>query len=73
MHIFPPPPPVFMRPQVDKPDHTHYIAKGDFELLILLLFLPKGWDYKHVPSQLVYDMLGINPSALFMVDKPCPN
>ena len=48
---------------------THYIAKDDFELLILLSPYPKGWDYKYMLPCPIYVMLGIEPRALRILGK----
>lgn len=29
--------------------HIHYVIKDDLEFLVLLLLLPKDWDYRLVP------------------------
>lgn len=47
---------------------THYIAEDDFELLLILLFLPlECWDYRHVPLNLVYLALRIKLRALYIL------
>jgi hypothetical protein len=37
--------------------------KGDPELLILLPTPPGSWDYRHMPSRLIYAVLGLIPRA----------
>lgn len=46
---------------------VYYGVKDYFELLILLI--PKCWEYRHLPLHLAYALLGMDPRPLCVIGK----
>lgn len=47
---------------------THYVAKDDFERLIILPSPPECWGDRHATPPLVYGVLGMEPRISVMLD-----
>lgn len=43
---------------------THYVAKGDFEVLVLPTLPPKCWDHRYMPPCQAYAVLWVRPRTL---------